>query len=116
MAYDLKLREWYASTGGALRWLRYRIFAIAWLGVRRVLFVPAQLQRDCAAAREGPCLLEPATRQCHLLLPPAPFGRPIFLRSLADRFGGRLTVSAGLLLWIHARRVGSDGVPLKAPA
>jgi MFS transporter, OPA family, sugar phosphate sensor protein UhpC len=99
IAYHLGLNEWYASSG-AMRWWRYRIFAITWLAYagfylcrRNFSVIMPLIEKDLGYSNLQLAnviffysLLYSAGQFC--------FG------PLADRLGGRITVTAGLLVSI----------------
>ncbi|MGO9254856.1 MAG: MFS transporter [Bryobacteraceae bacterium] len=100
IAYHLKLSVWHASTDRSSRLWRYRIFAITWLGYagfylcrRNFSVVMPLLEKDLGYSNFQ---LANVIFFYSLLYSAGQF----FFGPLADRFGGRLTVTAGLLLSI----------------
>ena len=98
IAYHLALTVWHASTDRSARWWRYRIFAVTWLAYagfylcrRNFSVVMPLLGKDLGYSN----FQLANVIFCYSLL--YSFGQFCF-GPLADRFGGRITVSLGLLI------------------
>jgi MFS transporter, OPA family, sugar phosphate sensor protein UhpC len=99
IAYYLGLNEWYASSG-AMRWWRYRIFAITWLAYagfylcrRNFSVIMPLIEKDLGYSN---LQLANVIFFYSLLYSAGQF----FFGPLADRLGGRIMVTAGLLVSI----------------